>query len=182
MLFKLRSRRQHYINRFFQSLNVLQKKYFFCYLEQNYWDERYVYEWQIYHAHQKLFQATRAMRAMQPAFNMPLYEKVYQLTCSLGNLRFRISDRAVFELCKNEFTRITQLLASILRTASSRRANIKDILSSLDQFTHAIFDLEDLWQGALRVTDPEPLVFLFFIQDLNRWHQSVLVLVKDIYA
>ncbi|MDX1902188.1 MAG: hypothetical protein SFW66_09350 [Gammaproteobacteria bacterium] len=180
MLFK--PRRRYWVARYFSALNSLQEQYFFCYLEQDYWHERHLYEWRIYHAHQKLFLATQKLRSINKTHDISCFEHLYELTCSLGHLRFRMSDRAVFELCKNEFLRITQLLTTTLHAASARRVKATNVFQSLEQLTAAVFDLEDLWQGALRVTAPEPLVFLFFIQDLNRWHQSMLALVKANYA
>jgi len=157
-----------------RALNRLRHSYFECYLDSHYLALRHLFETQIQRAHQRLFRVTRRLRMMQ---DIILLERLYEMTCSLGNLRLRVSDRAVFKICEKEFLIINRLIDKILQSRTT-----KYILPYLDQLAVAIHELEDLWQGALRVTAPEPLVFLFFIQDLTHWHQAMTNLVKDYYA
>jgi hypothetical protein len=82
---------------------------------------------------------------------------------SLNQLRHRIKDFSIFEVCSRELNDI----------ASTSVAFIQDAVKFSAIFSEKIHQFETLYHNTLRVVAPDPLVFLFFIQDLYALHEKV---------
>lgn len=83
-------------------------------------------------------------------------ERIYELIMALGLLRYRVKDHTTFEIIDQELKNIL----SALNERLSKPHFPNDLEENIDR-------LEDVYQGALKVASQEPLVFLFFIQDLR---------------
>jgi len=176
MLFKkiFSFKKKWLIKQYYSALNNMQSCYFSCYLQDNYRSERQLYELRIQHAHYRLFIVMQKLRnKIKNKDDIKLFENLYKITASFGSLRLRISDWAVLQVCKKEFSLITAVLAKILKNNSSKE---------VEHLDYVVDELVDLWQGALRITAPDPLVFLFFIRDLLEWKKTCIKLLENCYV
>lgn len=85
---------------------------------------------------------------------------------SINQLRHRIKDFSILEICIRELTDIGNLSALFIR---DRKKFSNAYLGAIHQF-------ENLYGNTLRVVVPDPLVFMFFIQDLYALYEKVTAL------
>ncbi len=101
---------------------------------------------------------------VSPAYCSSL-DRIWDLTLSLGSLRYRLSDYTVLTMSQDEISALLAAIFSILNEfLSSKPSSI--FSSTFEGFQGAIQDFEALYRSMLQTTAKEPLVLLLFIQDL----------------
>lgn len=90
-------------------------------------------------------------------------ERICELSLSLGALRYRLSDKTLLNLSKEEFNCVLDALIYTLEKGSS----LSLIPQNAQPLTMAIQRLEALYQNTLQTAATDPLIILLFIQDLQ---------------
>ncbi len=157
----MKNKLQKIVTNYFETLNQLQDLVLSCYINRDYFDKRYLYEEKIQKIREKLFGIMRQARLLiiHDAKTIAQLENIYEIIFSLNTLKLRVSDYATFEVCENEIKVISKCLADIF-LAHCRRPEL------LDEFSVFIEQFEELYKTTLQVVSQEPMVFLFFVQDL----------------
>ena len=100
--------------------------------------------------------------SLRATLELPLLDRIWDLTLSLGSLRYRLTDSTVLTLSHHEMkglaTALLQLIDQFIHPSTAKRDS-----ASLEE---AIQKLEELYQSTLQTVAKEPLVLLLFIQDL----------------
>lgn len=141
-----------------QKLARLQKTFFACYFKRDYLTKQFFYEKII---HQQRLACLHAMQKM-PQTVSSLMEIIF----SLHQLRHRIKDYTIFEVCERELKEIERVSTSLLTKLTHSQSNLNLLLEKIHL-------LERIYHNTLRIVTPDPIVFLFFIQDLYSFHQSL---------
>lgn len=156
-----------------RALAKLQRAYFACYLQPNYLVKQTDYEKEMQKRRLILLQcmskAKQLLHSENVSEEMVSYfykiNRLSEIIFSLNLLRFRVQDRAIFELCQDEM----QVLADkFIRALENLAENIiKDrVITGSTELQEAIDCFEAISNRTLQVVSREPLVFSFFIQDL----------------
>lgn len=172
----LRYQWQSYVVSGLKSLKKLNQELFACLLQGEYPDNVYLFENRIriqkekfIHAHVMLSQLK--LDSMQQAVTKKL-NTLYDILVDAGQLRWRLSDHNVAELCSAELTVIEKEMSKLLteaeNVASKNQCHLD--ISALD---NAIQSLEDNYHQVLQVTSREPLVFLLFIATLRAFSEEI---------
>ena len=90
---------------------------------------------------------------------MPIVDIIF----SLNQLRHRVTDVSIYEICARELKEIEKTSINFL---------LKGELFS-EIFLKKIHEFEAIYNNTLRVVAPDPMIFLFFIQDLYAFHEQV---------
>jgi len=162
------------LKKYFRQLDRLQKIIFSCYIKRDYAKNQFYYEKKIHLEKMRLFKIICSIRKNIPSLNLIFQENgrgvfLYEIILSLNTLKLRISDHATFEVCQRELENITRNISLVLNDASRGRQRIislSNLLQSIEQFS-------ELYQSTLRVVTAEPTVFLFFIQDLIDFSETM---------
>jgi len=168
------------LGKFINSLNQLQSIVFSCYIKRDYFANRYDYEKQIHRVRIQLFHHMKKMRLLcgdQPLSSM---ENLYEIIFSLNVFKLRVADHATFEVCENEMKLFTQCISAILTNACDSRFREND---SMAQLSSAINNFEELYRSTLQVVSYEPIVFLYFVQNMIALREGLDIFLRDfIYA
>lgn len=89
------------------------------------------------------------------------WEKIWDISISLGSLRYRITDFSVLTIGQQELQIILQEILSIILNQEKNGTAIDS-----ESLYKAIQDLEHLYQSMLQTVTKDPLALLLFIQDL----------------
>src|SRR5262249_38911240 len=91
----------------------------------------------------------------------PAITKIWDLSLSLGALRYRISDKSSLAICQEECRHIAKALTTIIdQYMHAATIDCKPLDSAIQR-------LEDIYQNILQTASTEPLILLLFIQDLR---------------
>jgi len=152
------------LRQFFSVLDRLQQTIFAGYL-------RGTDSLQMAADRQALYHICQSLRK-NPSADLPIHEaeRLYEMILSLGQLRFRVTDRALFEVCHQEFSQISLVLSSLFSKGDA---------SALQNFRQCLDDFESLHEQVLCVSAPDPVVFLFFFQHLEDCYNEMAVLCKS---
>lgn len=100
----------------------------------------------------------------EPAYGAKL-DRLWDLTLSLGSLRYRLTDFSVLTMSQDEMQALLKALLAILDEVFC--SPLKDTNPSVfDALQTVIQNFEELYQSMLQTVAKEPLVLLLFIQDL----------------
>ncbi|MCD6039879.1 MAG: hypothetical protein K0S27_1279 [Gammaproteobacteria bacterium] len=95
-----------------------------------------------------------------------------EIIFSLNQLRFRVRDYAIFEICNTEMQSIEKTSTVALRKLGKFILWNASPIASIN-FLEAIHAFELLSHRTLQVASPEPIIFSFFIQDLYALHDEI---------
>ncbi len=160
----MRNKLQKNIKHYFRKLNQLQQCILICYIQRDYLEQRDRYEAKIHSVRKKLFDVMKKIRRCieNQSYLLNLLEDLYEIIFSLNTLKLHVDDFSTFEVAKNEFKLLSQEIEKIFATNFFKtNGSIK-----LDEFTAVIESFEELYRSTLQIVSQEPMVFLFFIQDL----------------
>lgn len=157
-----------------RALAKLQVTLFDFYIKRH-WMARYpAYEKKLYHQRMTLLHRLQHLRRVtnnkKDKKIMNGIEHLHEIICSLHQLRFRVSDYSIFEICDREMTALqktTRLVLLQLSKTSSMQTAV--VLEKIHAF-------EAIYHRALHVVAPDPIVFLFFIQNLYAFYDETLEL------
>jgi hypothetical protein len=150
-------------------LAYLQQAFFVNYLEKDYIKRKLHYQ-RVLNAKTKAF--FRAIIKASDLINST--SKYWDIFCkinhlseiifSLNQLRFRVDDYTTFKICTRELQAIEALSVKIFLQLALLffKKNTFDISS----FEEKIHDFEGIYNRTLQIVSVDPLVFMFFIQDL----------------
>jgi|GEM_PF-3239642 len=102
-------------------------------------------------------------RAQRASFTVSL-DHIWDLSLSLGSLRYRLTEEAVFRMAQAEMRGLSEALMQVLNQLSYSKQPGQTL--SLTGLQKAIQEFEELYQSMLQTVAKEPLVILLFIQDL----------------
>jgi hypothetical protein len=139
------------------SLRKLNEAIFSCFLQPGYLENKYFYESNL-RVHKNKF-----MRAMLGEKNSAHLNELYAILLDCAQLRGRVSDFTIFQVCSVELTAIYEAMDALLA------GKVKDT----EVLAGCIDRLEDNYQHVLRVTAKEPGVFVLFIGGLRAFCQAI---------
>ncbi len=137
------------LKNYFHQLAKLQKIILACYFQKDYRENQFEYEKKIHN------QSRAVLKLLSKIVLTDQAGYLYEIIISLGNLRFRVTDFATFEICAEELEAISLALATVF----NKLTGMSELSASIEAF-------EEVYRGALQVAATDPLAFLFFIQDL----------------
>ena len=168
---------------YFHSLNQLQEYIFFSYGKKKSIIEENDSMQKIHLARVNLFISMKKIRALfrEKKQNHSILNKIknfYEIIFSLNNLNLRVNDNALFEICSAEMQKIARYITYSLQAFQSAQIEqafhfIKELSLSIDEFTKLYLDM-------LQVISREPIVFLFFIQDVTALRDEMKFLGMDL--
>jgi hypothetical protein len=135
----------------YKALQKLAEDVFACFLQPDYENNLYLYEHRIH------ISKIRCAALLQKHKNEPQLLTLYNGLLDCGLLRWRIKDKTVFGVCRNEMTALLDAIGKMLMSTGSDEGFLTEHIASF----------EAVYQSVLLVTAKEPLPFLLFIYSLN---------------
>ena len=148
----------------FRQLATLQKILFSCYFKKDYFSNQFLDEKKVHYQRRRV---SRLMRKSDFVFDK--VDSLYEIIFSIHQLRYRVKDYATFEICARELKKIEQTSIILLKKLAAK----KSVLSEEVMLTDAIHSFEEIYNTTLRVIAQDPIVFLFFIQDLFAFQDEI---------
>ena len=139
--------------------------------KRNYLEERDNYAKKMHSIRKSLFLAMKRLRAQEVSC-LNSFAHLYEIFFALENLNTRVKDPTIFEVAEREF----KDLSFSLSNAFSLLGHKKSAEEALQVFSTSIENFEAMYSDALQIVAPDPLVFLFFIQDLLALQEQLLLL------
>ncbi len=164
-----------------RALVQLQHAYFACYIKRDYLSNQSNYEKSIYQKRsiglKRMAYARSLLKKNKNSSTKwtDLFSKITHLSeiiFSLNQLRFRVTDYAIFEICALEMQALDRASAAALKAA------VKNLLWNKNptypvELLEAIHAFEAISHRVLNVASSEPIIFLFFIQDLYALYDNL---------
>lgn len=160
----------------FHALAKLQHILFSFYVKKDFIKNYPEYEKILYAERLRLLNALQTLRkqiTITPSLKKTVneIEHFYEIIFSLHQLRFRVEDYSIFEMCQGEMAALehhsVRLLNQLGKTYSSTI-----ITPQLENFLESIHAFENVYNRIIQVIAPNPMVFLFFIQNLYAFHDE----------
>ena len=173
-------------------LAATNQEIFSSFLRAEYANNLYLFEKRIHVQKNKYMQTMEALREVASQASAALKHEearvlkklldeldyIYSIILDCAQLRRRVSDYTIFNLCYNEMTAIAQEINKLVLAVISVYAyqnNQIDVLALAVKIRH----LEDNYQNVLQVTAREPLVFLLFIASLKILNEELVKLYEE---
>ena len=162
-----------------RSLSRLTDEFFSCLLQQAYPKNLYLFERRLHVEKQKYFIAMTKLNEPIPHLQekeqvtMQTIEHLFDVLMDCMQLRRRVSDHTIFEVCANELTAISKAIQTMF-SAILATLNGKKKLLDEEALKNAIKRLEENYLNVLQVTAKEPLVFLLFISSLTDLRKALV--------
>lgn len=162
-------------------LAQLQHAYFACYLKSDYLSKQPSYEKILYqkrslllakmeHARYSLKKNKKIAKRWAVVFSK--IEHLSEVVFSLNQLRFRVSGYAIFEICIAEMQALEKTsIAALKSLAQFILWNTPSVYSV--ELLDKIHAFEAISHRTLQIASPEPIIFLFFIQDLYALYDEI---------
>ena len=155
------------------NIKNLQQLLFASYIAEDYQTKHYSYEKNIHAINQKILLDLQNVRALvkytaDNVFYQALRrtESLFELTLALGNLRYRVNDATTFGVVADELRALSEALTIIFDELANQILG-KKIELSLSLLQERTERFEESYRTALQVVATDPVVFLFFIQQLK---------------
>ncbi len=182
---------------YLKALNKLQSRILICYVAQDFLNKNFYYERKIYQARLRLFTIMKKIRFIveqKANSHLSALENLYEIVFSLNILKLRASDPSVFEICRAEIERISRSFSIALQkmgifiaqqegegkkislenvTDTKTRILLDNMAKAIGQFSQKIDAFEEVYRSTLQVVTPEPIFFLFFLQNLMALRESL---------
>ncbi len=142
---------------FFEALDTIQRIVFESYWNADYLDS--LYDADLYQARMYLFSQMQAVRQNSPAL-VSAFVTLYEMIFALTYLNRRRKDHALLETCHSELMQLSNQISLILQALA------KNQLAEVTAFSESIESLDSLYRHTLQVVSADPLVMLFFIQNV----------------
>lgn len=163
---------------YFKALDQLQIAIFNCYIQKDDGINHFKYELKIHKSRVKILRTMKNIRIMNGQSSqdkLAKLENLYEIIFSLNTLKIRILDPATFEICEEEFKRISfkitdaiKHIVILLGNCSTQTSHtlVDDTAKIIGLLSNNIDAFEELYRSTLQVVSSEPIFFLFFVQDL----------------
>lgn len=162
------------LTHYFQQLNALQEATFAVFRADYNRDQINPDEVKLHAFRIAVLSAMQKVRQAHPLAEhqalIQSLEHLYEIIFTLHRLVKRIGDFSLFEICGQEFKRISEALSQVLSRADA---------ASLNHFITMVHSFEELYHSTLRVIAPNPLIFLFFIQALMAFQKEIEGLITQ---
>src|SRR5581483_150355 len=126
---------QKYLRHFFAALDQLQRAFFASY------SETASNNIEIASARYRLYRVVKKCREAFPKQDFSRIESLYETVFLFGQLRFRVRDRALFEVCRQELTALSRSLSGVLQHPAG--TVFQHALADFDQMKHDFQKLYD---------------------------------------
>lgn len=170
------------------ALAQLQHAYFACYNQRDYLSKQTGYEKTIYKKRTKWLQKISGARVLLSR-NKPVslewsvifsgIEHLSEIIFSLNQLRFRVREYAIYEICSFEMHALDKASIAALKDAATILLWNKNAIPPVT-LLESIHAFEAISNRILKVAAPEPIIFLFFIQDLYALNDEINKLYEKI--
>ncbi|MDR3478994.1 MAG: hypothetical protein P4M14_13310 [Gammaproteobacteria bacterium] len=171
----------------FQRLSQLSRAIFSCFISRDYPEKHYIYDKGLHERRADCLYAITQLRNIWPKIENIQFvsivnqvEHLYEILLSLGILLQRVGDHTTFEVASVEFTALAVSITDCFQMLIDKIKHPQFPTRMDEAFTEAIFQLEEINRSALQVVAREPIVFMFFINDLNELKEALLKLAEDI--
>ena len=164
-----------------RALAQLQHAYFACYLKRDYLSRQSSYEKILYQKRSLLLGKIEHARALLKkkrevtrkwAVIFSKIEHLSEIIFSLNQLRFRVSGYAIFEVCVAEMQALEKTSMVALKNLAQCILWNKRVASPLE-LLDKVHAFEAISHRTLQIASPEPIIFLFFIQDLYALYDGI---------
>lgn len=160
-----------------ENLQTLNNEIFNCLLQEDYTDNLYLYERRIHIAKINFIYSYEKLRGStfdhkNHTLATEHLPDVYLELMDCAQLRLRVSDHTTFNLCKNDFIRINQILNDKFAALKAHILNKKDVRDTED-LSFAIAQLEEVVATVLQIAAREPLVFYLFTSSLKKYAEGL---------
>jgi hypothetical protein len=145
-----------------QCLSDLNRDIFACFLERDYPDNKYQYEKRLHSQKMRLMQTVSHSKKIGLTFANEL-TRIFEILLDLAQLRGRVSDFSIFQVCAIELTAIQDAMDQLL---SGKSKDTERLFECIQRF-------EETYQHVLTVTAKEPLPFLLFIASLRAFSEAI---------
>jgi uncharacterized membrane protein YccC len=152
-----------------RQLEELTQEIFTCFLEADYAENKYLFEHRIHVQKNKVLYILNQLK--KAASTKPQHDKInqlrnlYILLIDAGQLRNRIKDYSVFQVCHTELLKIKNAIKKNLAEVSKTYKNASEV--DTNDFSEHLIQLEDNYTHVLQVAAPDPLAILLFIITLK---------------
>jgi hypothetical protein len=173
------------LSRCLQALAALQESMFVNYLRSDYIKCREHYQ-KVLNKKSKLFfsamlNTSNAVQHFSAAKDIFLkINHLSEIIFSLNQLRFRVEDYTTFKVCAQEMQAIEASSIALFRQLA--KGFFQKIEMDFNVFEERIHAFENLYNRALQIVSTDPLVFMFFIQDLyvlNEEAKKLFEMIKE---
>ncbi len=162
------------------ALAELQHAYFTCYSYRDYFSKQPHYENVLYKKRSKWLNKQNAARQLLK--NKKISEKWHSLFSSIDHLseiifalhqlRFREREYAIFEICSLEMQSVDKAISIAMKDAIKKLVWGKKLNQPLE-LLDSVIAFEAISHRVLKVTSSEPIIFLFFIQNLYAINEEI---------
>lgn len=157
---------QQIIAQYLSALSQLSHDLFACLIQLDYSQNEFWYEERL---HQQkivcltLLEQYQISPLQQRSFTIAL-SQLYELLLACAQLRWRVKDHSIFEVCQSE---LQQLAQQLNRYFSALFAAPAIFQMHYEQLQIAIEKFEEIYQSVLLVTAKEPVAFILFQANLK---------------
>lgn len=123
----------------------------------------------------KLYWAVSKLRKVLSAAELSPIESLYETVFLLGLLRFRVRDRALFEVCRQELAALSGSLSGVLQQACDTGFEL-----ALAEFDEVKAALQAMYDSVLYITAREPQIFEFLLMHLELFRRALLAVRKEV--
>lgn len=170
------------------SLADLQHVYFTCYSYRDYFSKQTQYEKTLYQKRSKwLSRMLSVRRLLKDKKNSEKWHSIFtridylsEIIFALHQLRFREREYAIFEICSLEIQALDRAIAAAMKDAIKKILWNKN-LSHPVELLDSIIAFEAISHRVLKVTSSEPIIFLFFIQNLYALDDEINKIYEKLY-
>jgi len=154
-----------------RSLKQLTTEVFDCFTVE-YADNIYFFERRLHEQKYKVMESLLRLKRLPLGSNfIEECNNIYLALLDCAQLRWRVSDAATFELCREEMVNLKKALLqafdSLIKTHATQR------VSPLTSLNQPIERLEENYQTILQIAAREPLVFLLFLASIKRLQLAI---------
>lgn len=168
------------------NLELLNTEIFSCFLQPTYTENIYLFERRLHKQKESVMQALFHLRnVVQQAKNrlspqeknritemIAKIDRLFDIMMDYAQLRARVTDHTIFEICKEELIAVSQSMAHVFSELKMSLEQKKQELNIIP-LKASIKRLEENYQNVVQVTAREPLVFFLFIASLNAFTNEV---------
>ena len=169
-----------------KNLVLLNTEIFQSFLQEDYLANLYLYEKRLRDEKNNCLQwldlSWKKATSIETKNLLIQYDLLYAVMLDYAQLRGRVTDHTVFSLCQNELKDIMKAMNDILEAVVPRegavsRTDIETMDTSI--LSDKINYFEEIYQNVLRVTAPDPLVFILFINSLKKWSEEIIFFYRE---
>jgi hypothetical protein len=153
---------QFFLRRYLHGLNQLQQMILLCYIRRDYAEQKYHYEQMLQQWRVRYFRLLKQLRWLAVEPQQPLLDDLthaYEVVFALTALLYRVTDHNIFTVCEREFRHITLALTRTFDHLYQGEFDPRPLSAAAQGF-------ESLYQSTLRIMSNDPVVFLFYFQNI----------------